>query len=252
MPTAPRWVPLALTLLERQVSGACPFPSPLMLPCGFAALEMNARLSRAEFWLLSRLAVFAQSLRALGLPEGPPWGHATLDTAFNCRGHGLAPDAFARCVHGAVRKGWIQLSRDGRTVDRLPSLSTMRSLLSEPGVFAEGARAVLSALGGEVWEAFARPEWSRYIDDCMTFEAGTGAELREVTTVDRAWLRCYQDAVRAEQSLDRESVFEIDDWQMTYWKPPVAAHRWTFRAQGPRRPIEQSSNCLQSLWCEWR
>ncbi len=228
------------------------FPSALMLFGGFAALAMNPCLSRAEFWLLSRLAVVAQPLRALGLPEGPPWERATLDTAFNCRGHGLAPDAFARCVHGAVRKGWIQLSRDGEMLDRLPSLSTMRSLLSEPGVFAEGARAFLTAPGGDVWEAFARPEWGRYIDDCLAFEAGAGAELREVTTLDRAWLCRYQDAVRAEQSVDCESVLEIVDWRMTYWKPPVAAHRWTFRAQGRRRPIEQSSSYLQSLWCEWR
>jgi hypothetical protein len=146
----------------------------------------------------------------------------------------------------------VKVIRRIATVDRLPSLSTMRSLLSEPGVFAAGARALLVAPGGEVWEAFARPAWHRYIDDCMTFEASTGAELREVTTLDRAWLRRDQGAVRTEQSVDREMVFEIDDWQMTYWKPKVAAHRWTFRAQGPRRPIEQSSNCLQSLWCEWR
>ncbi len=111
---------------------------------------------------------------------------------------------------------------------------------------------MLTALGGEVWEAFARPEWDRYIDDCYTFEADTEAELREVTTLDPAWLRRYQDTVRAEQSIDRESTIEIADWEMTYWKPCVAAYRWTFRAQGLCRPVERPSHYLRSLWCEWR
>jgi hypothetical protein len=213
---------------------------------------MNPRLTRAEFWLLSRLAEFGQSLRALGAPEGPPWDRTTLEMVYNCRGHGLAPDAFARCLHGAMRKGWIQGSRDDDAAEGLPSLSQTWSWLSEPGLFAEGVYVVLTALGGEVWEAFARPDWNRYIFDCMTFEDDTEAELREVTTIELSWLRRYQDTVRAEQGIDRESTFEIADWEVACWKPRVAAYRWTFRAQGPSRAVERPSHYLRSLWCEWR
>jgi hypothetical protein len=217
---------------------------------------MNPRLTRAEFWLLTRVAVYGQSLRALGMPERPPaglpWGGTSLEEHYNCRGHGLGPRAFARCLYGAIRKDWIQLWRDGSPVENPPSLPEVLTWLSEPGRFADGVYACLSTRGGEVWEAFARPEWDRYIDDFTTFGGDTEPELREVTALDPAWLCRYQETVRAEQSIDRESTFEIADWELTYWKPRVAAYRWTFRAQGKRRPVERPSHYLRSLWCEWR
>ena len=108
----------------------------------------------------------------------------------------------------------------------------------------------LTGEGGLVWELFARPNWSAYIEDT---DSGKRDGDREVVAANRRSLDRYMRAVRNEGSVEEgsESIDEISNWKMVYWKQPMGGLRWRFRFRESPERFRRSSDALQNQWCRW-
>ncbi len=217
------------------------------------------RLARAEYWLLLRAATIRLPLRVIAAPEGPPWG-GTIQEAFNCDGHGLPRDALARTLQRLVRRGWIRLYRwHLATAQREPLAASRRAIAAGfDRRFDEDGREFyeLTPQGGAVFEAFARPDWDRYVEDGSPLDADEYLpDERRIVAADRRRLDNYLRALRQEREVVAGSeVFrERADWQPVYWKPPRAGVecRLLCRSRSPQEWVGSCTTLQQRYWCEW-
>lgn len=234
-------------------------------PADTGHATMAPRLTRGEYWLLTKVSEHGLPLRLVGLREGPPWTPMSLQEALNCASHGLDTPTLARHLYRLFRRRWIEFHGAllGTAAKRVivPDAKGIERELTLSGNFSDSLSYCLTPLGGQVWESFARPDWVRYIEDFSTgcvddsgADDDEGWDCREVTTADRRTLAWYMDSVRDEDVLrpDSESVEMRHDWEYCYWKPPRSAYVWRFLAKSkkPRRP--PSSCWYRDRWCEWR
>lgn len=244
---------------NRPVAGRSVLPA---LPDSDVPGSAEVRLARAEYWLLLQAATLRLPLWVVAAPEGPPW-RGSIEEALNCRGHGLPRDALARTLLRLARRGWIHLYHWHMAAERREPLDVSRHAVAagferRPG---EDGHAFyeLTSSGGAVFEAFARPEWGRYVEDGLSWD--TGAELddrlpeRQVVAADRRRLDEYLSAVRQEcDVLAGSEVFrERTDWQPVYWKPPRAGVecRLRCRERPPLERLDRGTALQQRSWCEW-
>ncbi|BDI30135.1 hypothetical protein CCAX7_21860 [Capsulimonas corticalis] len=86
----------------------------------------------------------------------------------------------------------------------------------------------LTARGGELWEADAKPDWSQLITVTPDYE-----------TFDKRWHVCAADAPTIDRHLQNSGLDDshflgdpkhdtVDSWQVTYWKTLPQAHRRRF------------------------
>ncbi|QWF18661.1 hypothetical protein [Lysobacter capsici] len=237
---------------------------------------MSLRLTRGEYWLLRRSVEHQFALPTLALPEGPPWDRTTIQLFFNCEGHGMPFDELARTLCALVARGWIAIERyDDQPVPG--DLASIRAeLLGHNGFELEQmAYYGLTALGGEMWERFARPEWDRYIEHENKYpesleDLDIAAHAEDVNdwrcayviTMQQRTLNGYMQAVRFEYEVaaDSERFDEVEDWQPVYWKPEMRALRCRFSyRKKPFCPVmgdwpdnHRDINYYRNAWCEWR
>lgn len=123
----------------------------------------------------------------------------------------------------------------------------------------------LTQEGGLQWEAFAAPDWEKYIDAGCHFSDGYEYGMWELICADKARLERYFESMcfydPHEVVLESVERDYIAPWQATYWKQLEGAHRIRFR-----EPDEsEQENLLQlsppsfpdmgyfdKLWCAWR
>jgi len=222
---------------------------------------MSSPLDRDEFWLLTNAVESQLPFGILTLPEWPHGDNpdATIDVVLNKRGHGLDRRQLADTLLRMLGRGWIELSRitQERRPPDSPDHSEMIQMLDERGLFCDGVYYGLTAKGGAVWEAFARPEWDRYVGHTLEFADpdGDNTEVHEIVATDRKRLRRYMEAVAYEMPIEAgsEDYTDILPWQATYWKSLPVGVRCTFRVSkldpSPSRP--PSSEWLRGRWCPW-
>ena len=222
-------------------------------------LLMNPRLTRGEYWLLARAVLFRMPVRMLSIPEGPPFTDHTIQQVLNREGHGMSLSLLASTLMRMRRHGWIQLHASLRSEsdDFADSKEAIRAELAVVRRFMEGAYYGLTPLGGEIWESFARPLWSLFIEDEDEPSCDEGVSMRHVITGDRELLRRYMSSVRHEVAIvaGSESVTEMTDWKPAYWKPPMTGIRWNFQCRelrfDPRYLVHSASSRFRRSWCEW-
>ena len=226
---------------------------------------MAPRLTRGEFWLLTKVSEHGLPLGLVGMREGPPWTSATLQEALNCEGHGLDTPALAHTLYRLLRRRWIEFRGPPfcppqKNTIVLDAKGIERELTAR-GRFSDGPGYSMTPLGGHVWESFARPDWARYIEDFAIdhvedkrAECEDDWACREVTTADRLTLERYMDSVRNECVIraDSESVEMRHDWEYCYWRPPRSAYVWRFLAKDRRERRPSPPYVLRDRWCEWR
>lgn len=219
---------------------------------------MSPRLDRGEYWLLANAVEYGLPLGVLTLPEWPRSdGRATIDVVLNKRGHGLGTARLAGTLLRMLQRSWIELSRNQQPIS-LPDRDEMLRLLAERGRrFDETAHYALTPEGGSIWEAFARPDWDRYITH--SFDLGgpesDETELHEAIAADPKLLKRYVGAVAHETPIDAGSeVFsEFNPWEATYWKSLPAGFRCLFRVRRnePAAYRPPGSQWLRDRWCPW-
>src|SRR5687768_13834175 len=132
---------------------------------------MTIRLSRGEFWLLANVVEHALPLPLLAMPEWAPGGTMdTIDIVLNRQGHGLEFAALAETLSRMSMAGWIEFGRTFRCepIPR-PGIDEIVNFLGEQTRFDKASFYHLTGKGGKAWEAFARPEWNKYIHHHFDF-----------------------------------------------------------------------------------
>jgi hypothetical protein len=195
--------------------------------------------------------------------------------------HGMSRDELKETLRALFEQGYLIATRSiripipgsidpetgeedwvGGSEDFVPNADDIRDALR--GKFNH---VRLTAQGGAVWEAVARPDWSKY----STWEYGgpadndaQGVDVEEICAANRDLLEKYIARLPAwTEGLGVEYKLEtLNPWQATYWKTLPIGYR--VRVVIPRSntaaylsrqredPVYQSwNNEYVRLWNEW-
>jgi hypothetical protein len=202
-----------------------------------------------------------------------PLGRLTLPNireVFNRPGHGLSDAALSATVRRLFAQGLIDAvvidpAECGESCTRTPvglddgaidAALRERASPRERGCYR--TYYGLTAQGAAVWEAFAQPDWSLFI------EASTEEEKR-VTTVlcqDERALREFCETYGAwlGVALGDFEFDRVEPWQATYWKGLPFAHRGRCVAASSfamrladmgslQTSLLRAATCLRQRWC---
>ena len=196
---------------------------------------IEPRFTRGEYWLLETVVE-----RELGISE---LIERELELNLNKTGHGLTRSSLLESLHRLLSSGLIYAKNE---VDGfISTYEQIECALNEPPwqIARQIARVGkkkrtlygLTQKGGVQWEAFAAPDWGKYIIEKGEDEDESGCELREVICADKEWLEmffrsmCFHDQL--EVPLASIEWDYIAPWQVTYWKQLEGAHRLRFQAR---------------------
>lgn len=167
--------------------------------------------------------------------------------ALNKPGHGLARAELVETPLDLPRAGLIYVKHGNRKL-RSPTRRSLELAVAESQAPSRTTYG-LTPQGGAVWEAFAAPNWQRFVHD-----TGTPEDEWEVTCADRHFLDRYLAAVRREGDLDVSTLVidEVKPWQATYWKRLPSGWRATFTWHFKDEPRWPSASQLADAWVRWR
>jgi hypothetical protein len=189
---------------------------------------MEPRLTRGEYWLLNDVVDTTTPLCMLV--------STCIEELFNNPGHRLSRPRLIETLVEMSDRGWIE---GYRFEDGFPLTAQLVEAGFGETVTAEGGELGyrLTKLGGEVWEAFAAPDWDRYINAWTSSEG----EVNEYFCATKWRLEKYLSLVHLlEIEVLPESVVwdEVRPWQATYWKLLPHGHRVQFVHRDIRHPEE--------------
>jgi hypothetical protein len=220
---------------------------------------MTLRLSRGEFWLLANAVEHGLPLPLLTMPEWVPGGtNNAIDVVLNRQGHGLGFESLLETLAQMARNDWIRFGRTFRDDPiSCPDTKEIDVFLRERVRFDQAVFYWLTAAGGAAWEAFARPEWRRYIEHNHDYadDAASCARMTTIETSNWKQLDKYLRALAGEQVIEAGSIVlsELRPWQATYWKTLPFGLRCTFRSNETRsRDYLTGPQRMREAWCEWR
>ena len=219
---------------------------------------MEPRFTRGEYWLLEIAVEHEWSISGLIDNE--------LELHLNKKGHGLTRASLLESLYRLLSSGLIYAKNE---VDGfLSTYEQIECALNEPpgGIFPAGVEKYtsygLTQEGGAQWEAFAAPDWEKYIVEMDEGEDESGDELWELICADKEWLERVLESFCFDHQLEVPlASMEWDyiaPWQATYWKQLEGAHILRFQAQeksevenyGPSPP--PNPEWYHSVWCVWR
>lgn len=179
--------------------------------------DLGPRFTRGEYWLLETVAELRLPLRRLVCPHLPE--------ALNKAHHGLDRETLATTLHAFAERGWIGFQRaDLDSVERIHAALVWSD---DRSTWGEGPTYGLTAAGGAAWEAFARPDWSRYVDWSYGIE-DDGLKRHEVACSDPDRLR-RAVAPHLPDGLEEGPTFVVErPFAVTYWRSLPEGHRVTF------------------------
>lgn len=219
---------------------------------------MEPRFTRGEYWLLENVVEQEFAVGALVGSE--------LEFRINKTEHGLTRTALLETLHGLISSGLIYAKNemDGlistyEQIERALNEPTGRIVHIEP---KKRTSYGLTQEGGTQWEAFAAPDWQKYIDAGFQWPAESQHRIWVAICGDKAWLERYYDSMcfhrRPEVVLASVEWDHIAPWQATYWKQLDGGHRVRFQAQYKGADADSEpypppdTEYFQSSWCAWR
>ncbi len=220
---------------------------------------MEPRFTRGEYWLLENVVEDEFAIGAL------------IDSDhrlhLNKKWHGLTRASLVETLHCLLASGLIYAKNEAtgfistheqieRALDEMKSRdidSVGKEKLTFYGLMEEG---------GTQWEAFAAPDWHRYIKEGFQVPDGSEYGIWEVICADKEWLESYFKSIYfyypIEMSLASVAWDYIAPWQATYWKQLDGAYRVRFQARNEREKKNAepspppSMEYFYSVWCAWR
>ena len=228
---------------------------------------MEPRFTRGEYWLLETVVEFEWDI--CGLIDG------NLELHANKKGHGLTRASLVKTLYRLLSSGLIYAERRALFSDDVEdfistpeqielALDESKSWVGVP----ENERKVtyygLTQEGGAHWEAFAAPDWQKYIEAGFRLSDDHTYIVWEMICADKAWLeryfesKCFYDP--GEVVLESVERDYIEPWDATYWKQLKGAHRIRFREPDesekenfePSPPSFPDMDYFDRLWCAWR
>ena len=222
---------------------------------------MEPRFTRGEYWILE--TAVESRFPVADLMDND------IDVTLNKKGHGLTRDALLETLHRLIASGLISAENEVDGVISTPH--HIERALNEPirriPRVGERKRTYyrLTPEGGRQWEAFAAPDWQKYIYTSLHLPDDphdSDQIIQEVICADKAMLesyfksKCFYDAKHV--SLETVAWDYIAPWDVTYWKQLEGAHRVRFHsqdqtgAQNAKRYPLPKPEWYRSLWCAWR
>lgn len=187
---------------------------------------MEPSLTRGEYWLLQSVVEYPWPLCFLASENYH--GHNSIEQMFNKPGHGLKRDRLIGTLDKLFQEGWIMAKIKDEPVFLTRHQITNALDETSPIQNQFCTYFQLTPKGGEVWEAFAAPDWSRFTLEDMDYEAHTGIVTSMIPWRVEKFLH-YLNLVQCEIDSDSVQTEEIGPWEATYWKILPNGHRTHFR-----------------------
>ena len=222
---------------------------------------MEPRFTRGEYWLLETAVDKQFPVSALMANN--------LEEYVNKKGHGLTRTALIETLHRLIT--WGLISAKNKVDAPISTSEEIERALDEPRWSIGSSvdrrtitRYELTQQGGTQWEAFAAPDWQKYIDAGCHSSDGYEYGMWELMCADKVWLERYFESIcfYDTHEMDLESVERdyIAPWQATYWKQLEGAHRIRFREpdESEQENFEPSPHAFPDVgyfgrvWCAWR
>ena len=223
---------------------------------------MEPRFTRGEYWLLDTVVEFRFPVSSLMA--------SNLEEILNKKGHGLTRDALIETLDRLIT--WGLISAENKADPPISTPQDIERALNEPRWRIDSpvdrrtiTRYGLTQEGCTQWEAFAAPDWQKYIYTSFHLPDDPDDSdpiIREAICADKAWLerhfksKCFYHARHV--SLATVEWDYIAPWDVTYWKQLQGAHRVRFQepdeteAQNAKRYPLPKPEWYRSLWCAWR
>ena len=246
---------------------------------------MEPRFARGEYWLLE--TVVEHEFEVCALID------SNLELFWNKKGHGLTRASLVETFYQLLSSGLIYansemggsistkeqielaleqrvpwdthhvfISPDG-DIETVPDES--KSPRAEPVDVRKITSYRLTQEGGAQWEAFAAPDWQKYIARSVQREDEEGEYERwELTCGDKNWLEAYMESMcfygQVEVILESVEWDYVTPWQATYWKQLEGGHRVRCRRRdkSEQENVESSPYAFPDVgyfdraWCAWR
>lgn len=189
--------------------------------------EKEPRLTRGEYWILESVVEFQLPLGVLVNKE--------IELALNKESHGLDRKSLVKTLERLFAEGLITVHKDDNTFSL--NAKQINNALNENHKienYDEWLYYGLTAKGGKVWEAFAKPDWNNFID-----ASSTTSDDYDETRICEAEIICavkehvedYFNTPDIEEELISESDIwdELTPWQATYWKQLSTGYRVRYK-----------------------
>ena len=220
---------------------------------------MEPRFTRGEYWLLETVVEHEFEIGALI--------DSDLELHLNKKGHGLARTSLIETLHQLLASGLIYAKNEAtgfisthEQIER--ALDEMKSRDIDPVGERKLTSYGLTQEGGVQWEAFAAPDWQRYINAGFQVLDGSEYGMWEVICADKDSLESHFKSMYfhypMEMSLASVAWDYIAPWQAMYWKQLNGAHRVRFQARDKREAENAepspppSPEYFDRGWCAWR
>jgi hypothetical protein len=224
---------------------------------------MEPRFSRGEYWLLE--TVVQDGRQFLYLPE-PGVGRA-----LNKPGHGLDRRALVDTFQRLFQTGLIGAAtlRSGGCCgpfERSLSRPEIETALEETrddqealGPAYDETYFGLTAAGGRQWEAFAAPDWGRYIQRYERRSRFGRWTIGVLVSPDPTQVDHLLEGARfMGHAVDQNHVHRrsIRPWQATYWKQLPHGYLASYRfdeveSNWEDAPYRFMRLCENRRWCRW-
>lgn len=220
---------------------------------------MEPRFTRGEYWLLEIVVEREWNISGLISNE--------LELHLNKKGHGLTRASLLESLYRLLSSGLIYAKNevDGfiSTYEQIECALNEPPMRIVPAGVEKHTSYGLTPEGGAQWEAFAAPDWEKYVEGGETFSDEDEYEygIWEVMCADKDWLESYFKSIYfyypIEMSLASVAWDYIAPWQATYWKQLDGAYRVRFQARDKNEEKAEPSpppsmEYFYSVWCAWR
>ena len=221
---------------------------------------MEPRFTRGEYWLLEIVVEHEWNISGLINNE--------LELHLNKKGHGLTRASLLESLYRLLSSGLIYAKNevDGfiSTYEQIECALNEPPMRIVPAGVEKHTSYGLTPEGGAQWEAFAAPDWEKYVEGGETFsdEDEYENEIWELMCADKEWLERYFESIcfhqQLEVSLESIEWDYISPWEVTYWKQLEGAHILRFQDQDKsevedyERSLSPNPEWYRSVWCVWR
>ena len=192
----------------------------------------SPRLTRGEYWLLE---IMAEHM----IPAGY-LARDDLDKLLNKQPHGLSQDELLATIFELSQQGLVSfIARHDQTERQFSKPDQIRDALAEESRRGQSKTFLcLTSEGALVWEAFAAPEWDKFVYEGYIFDEPTGRVIVELICACRRRLQSHLGSSYPSLSpIDRSRVWWsiVEPWQATYWKTLPKAHSVRFVGSDDRK-----------------
>jgi len=227
---------------------------------------MEPRLTRGEYWLLETAVNTYYPMSYLCSERySEPNG---LEQVFNKPGHGLDRNRLIATLGSLFRNGLVEAVRndepcflDESQISDALDEKRPRENLENPAAWT---RYRMTPHGAAIWEAFAAPQWDRFIlDESLSLIDDQKLRPGTVTCMSRLRLQQYLknvDLAGFEIEAQSVEIKECGKWSPTYWKDLPEGYQAQFqwrmgkpRPQDPLHWLAFAGFCeLRDGWYRWR